>query len=536
MTHTFLITSAAYVEPELVAEFGRLPPAFLPLGNRRLFVHQHAAIAAHASRVLLTIPEGFRPEDVDEQQLQALGIEVVPVPEGLTLGQSVVYAINIAAAAGAPLAILHGDTLLRGVDLGALDAVSVSAGAPPPGYDWGWTRPGSNGLEVLANATGSGLDASVLSGFFAFSNPSRLVQAVTQRRGDFVAALKDYAAAQPMRPLTGEEWYDFGHAGTYHRSRRAVTTEREFNRLTTARRAIVKSGTKPHKIEAEARWFEALPAPLRLYAPAYLGRRGEGAAMAYALEYLHLPTLSDLFVFGRLGADAWSRIFHACDEVLGLLAEQPAPAGTSVDTANLYLGKTMDRLEAYAAAEGLDLASPCRLNGYWLPSLRQMASMAASAIGPLRRVSLVHGDFCFSNLLYDARADQVRMIDPRGLDAADGFSCYGDIRYDLAKLHHSAVGLYDQIIAGNFVLTRRGPLDLSLELPSLDSRREIGAIFMRSRFAGMTPADAAAPAIAVLLFLSMLPLHKDNPARQTALLANGMRLFLELDAAMGQAA
>ena len=72
MTHTFLITSAAYVEPELVAEFGRLPPAFLPLGNRRLFVHQHAAIAAHASRVLLTIPEGFRPEDVDEQQLQAL--------------------------------------------------------------------------------------------------------------------------------------------------------------------------------------------------------------------------------------------------------------------------------------------------------------------------------------------------------------------------------------------------------------------------------------------------------------------------------
>ena len=44
MTSLLLISSAAYVEPELEAEFGRLPPAFLPLGNRRLFVHQRMAL------------------------------------------------------------------------------------------------------------------------------------------------------------------------------------------------------------------------------------------------------------------------------------------------------------------------------------------------------------------------------------------------------------------------------------------------------------------------------------------------------------
>jgi hypothetical protein len=32
-----------------------------------------------------------------------------------------------------------------------------------------------------------------------------------------------------------------------------------------------------------------------------------------------------------------------------------------------------------------------------------------------------------------------------------------------------------------------------------------------------------------LLFLSMLPLHEDDPGRQAALLANAMRLFLDLD-------
>ncbi len=35
-----LINSAAYVNDDLRAEFGLLPPCFLPLGNRRLYHHQ----------------------------------------------------------------------------------------------------------------------------------------------------------------------------------------------------------------------------------------------------------------------------------------------------------------------------------------------------------------------------------------------------------------------------------------------------------------------------------------------------------------
>jgi len=33
--------------------------------------------------------------------------------------------------------------------------------------------------------------------------------------------------------------------------------------------------------------------------------------------------------------------------------------------------------------------------------------------------------------------------------------------------------------------------------------------------------------VMVLLFLSMLPLHADDPRRQQALMANGIRLYLE---------
>lgn len=35
-----LIMSGSYVQQELGAEFGSIPPSFLPLANKRLFKHQ----------------------------------------------------------------------------------------------------------------------------------------------------------------------------------------------------------------------------------------------------------------------------------------------------------------------------------------------------------------------------------------------------------------------------------------------------------------------------------------------------------------
>ena len=41
---TLLITSAAYADESICVELGRLPPAFLPIGNKRLYVHQIESI------------------------------------------------------------------------------------------------------------------------------------------------------------------------------------------------------------------------------------------------------------------------------------------------------------------------------------------------------------------------------------------------------------------------------------------------------------------------------------------------------------
>ena len=146
-----------------------------------------------------------------------------------------------------------------------------------------------------------------------------------------------------------------------------------------------------------------------------------------------------------------------------------------------------------------------------------------------KHLSLVHGDFCFSNLLYDHRADLLKIIDPRGIDGAGMQTSFGDRRYDIAKMYHSVIGRYDQIIAGNYQLTLNNPLDMTLVLPAEKQLLDIEAEFNSHCFGGLSIEDSSAPAICVMLFLSMLPLHADRPDRQHAFLANAMRLFLMLD-------
>jgi hypothetical protein len=534
MSRVLIITSAAYAEAELQVEFGRLPPAFLPIGNRRLFVHQHREMLHGATRIILSLPDDFTPNAVDMALLAELGIEAVHVPAGLSLGQSIVYVINVTASAVGPVAILHGDTLLRGLDRTTNDAVSVST--TPTSYAWGGVRIEQG--RVLPPEPDSGTaqrdERAVLSGYFAFGDAALLVQAITRASGNFLHGLHQYGQQRPLRPLESTDWLDFGHANTYHQSRGRETTQRAFNELRTSPRQVVKSARNAAKIVAEARWFDALPPPLRAFTPAFLGMRETPNGPGYALEYLYLPTLADLYVFGTLSVGAWERVFGACDEFLTACAGFPAPAEAAHDAGALFGEKAQQRLDDFAAASGVNLDLPCRFNGQALPSLRRMAEFAASAIppaDPARHLRLVHGDFCFSNILYDARASLVRVIDPRGA-AADGTETpFGDLRYDLGKLYHSVVGRYDHILAGYYRLTEAGALDLSLELPDGKTQREIEALFLRSRLGGLHPAEAASHAVCVLLFLSMLPLHADDPLRQRALLANAMRLFAGLEAA-----
>jgi hypothetical protein len=199
---------------------------------------------------------------------------------------------------------------------------------------------------------------------------------------------------------------------------------------------------------AEASWFEQAPAQIKPFLAPYICRldgNGDLAPSGYQLEYLHLAALNELYVFGRLPERVWRRIFHACDAYLRTASSLAPTALESMffsDWARLtYLDKTLQRLDAYAGQADVDLDAPWTLNGRAAPSLRAIAHEAAAAMLAVPPAPcFLHGDFCFSNILFDFRAGRVKTIDPRGTDALGRPSRFGDLRYDLAKLAHSVLG------------------------------------------------------------------------------------------------
>jgi len=522
-----LIASAAYINQEMAAEFGPLPPAFLPLGNARLFRLQAALLRPMADRIVLSLPQSFRLASHDDDLLRELGIIVVRVPDGLPLAESLMVALAQCLGSDRQLYILHGDTLFQGLQSFPTDGLSVHPGDHP--YPWAQVEkrnPVRLGLVRDAGISG----VPLVSGLFGFSDAPEFLRCLGEAPSDFLTALNLYADRHPGFDGVANcgQWLDLGHLNTYYASRRALTTERAFNNLSITRYTVCKTSAQTEKMEAEASWYENLPSSLRGHVPTYLGRTGPDMNRpGYYLRYEYLCPLNDLYVFGAVAPDMWGQILGACADVLaemrafkpGNIEERWFPA--------LYHDKTVERFHRFAHGAGVDPDHPWILNGRVMPSPNELIERMAAVIGPLGEddAGILHGDFCFSNILYDFRRRAVTLIDPRGYVEAGKPDVFGDTRYDVGKLHHSVLGRYDFILADYFALERVGPYSLLFDVSRPDCHEMVERAF-RERVCGDDPGrERVAGAISVLLHLSMLPLHAEAPRRQLALLANGYRLY-----------
>ena len=512
-----LITSAAYINPSLASEMGKLPPCMLPVQNKRLYMHQLSLFEGSNEAVYISLPASYEITPYDKKQLTSRGANIITVPANLSLGQSIIYCLNIIGRFDEPLYILHGDTLFNSVTLEPDIYVVAKA---EDNYAW---------AEVDA------LDETVYAGFFSFSSPSLLIKSITEQHNDFMGGVEHYGTVRPLTRVMSETWMDFGLVNTYYRSISNLTTQRAFNSMKIDRFSIRKSSKDINKMRAESGWILSLPKELRHYAPAIWDSGDDGETGFYEMEYYYLTSLANLFVFCRHPQFVWTDILSACQVFITDVAKhKPADEAEVKHIAHsnneLYLSKTLKRLSQYSAQTGISLDRPWVINGVQVPSLREIVHETGGMIAQDKTefVTLMHGDFCFSNILYDFKSKSIKVIDPRGVDNDGNLSVYGDVRYDVAKLAHSIIGLYDFIIAGMFTYSELEPYDVKLEFDVTDDIRATQEKFKNLAFAGHGIDELNVYPIMVHLFLSMLPLHNDNAERQQAMLANALRLYVEL--------
>lgn len=514
-----VINSAAYVIPEFRNELGAIPPCLLPLGNKKLLQHQIQTLRNfEGERIVVSLPSSYE-LTLDERGLfETLQVEVVFVPDGFTLAEALAYVLNIVADDEHGLRLLHGDTLI--LDLPeAMDIVAV--GHSRGEYDW----------EVEFAGENQTTDALVWSGFFAFSSEREFLRALALSRGNFVQAVRQYGNVRSLTAVPCEDWFDLGHVNTYFYSRSKITTQRSFNGLTISEGVLYKTGVPYEKIEAEELWFKSVPIAVKKYTPHLLdaGVHPNGGRF-YALEYLPYLPLNELFVHGRNSTDFWAQKFALLKKFFADLRRSYQAVDSVLDVVRrdavaLYEEKTASRLQSYMKATGFSTSTVLTLfQGQPLTAAQIAKDCVQRALRMPVVPAVLHGDLCFSNILFDSRSERLKVIDPRGLNFKGVFSIYGDQKYDLAKLAHSVIGLYDFIIAGRFTFESDADgyecirFEINQRLASVQAR------FMNVSFIDGVSVQDVMPLV-VLLFLSMLPLHEDRPDCQKAMLLNAVRLY-----------
>ncbi|WP_157956956.1 hypothetical protein [Salinicola aestuarinus] len=255
--------------------------------------------------------------------------------------------------------------------------------------------------------------------------------------------------------------------------------------------------------------------------------------VSYSLEYLTLPPLNEVYVYGLNPSFYWKKIFSLVGTILTDFRSQMPDSevlhnSVKSDFEVLIRDKTFKRLSQFAQSGIYTLDTPVRYNNEPLGTLKEIASRCIDKTLLLPRLpAWIHGDMCFSNMLFDSRADNLKLIDPRGINDRGELTVYGDQCYDLAKLFHSVVGMYDYIIAGRYRLEMLDAFNMNIEFDVSDRLRTIQKLFLDAEFIpGLSTRDVQP--LVVLLFLSMLPLHSDRPDRQEAMLANALRLYAEI--------
>ena len=321
-----------------------------------------------------------------------------------------------------------------------------------------------------------------------------------------------------------KKWMDFGHLEGIAKAQQYLIESRDFNsfKIHPLLPEITKRSSSSEKSHQELYWYQNLPEEFKSLTPRVLRYQEFDSYNEITMEYYGYGTLAEKFVYYDLSLSFWESVLN---RIVGIVELFKKHSVNQLDAyfhiKEVYENKTQKRLN--------DLR--CQ-NQYWnnildqnyininsqkyenLPLMENKISEKNELLAKSGKLSIIHGDLCFNNILFDISTAVVKLIDPRGEFGKNKFSCSGDARYDLAKLRHSFCGNYDCIIEGDYYLSEQKNHQFIFEVykdNSLGREKVFDKVI--NNFGYDTEEIKY---IECLLFLSMIPLHQDSFMKQKA--------------------
>lgn len=324
-------------------------------------------------------------------------------------------------------------------------------------------------------------------------------------------------------------WMDCGHELNYFDTKKKFINSRSFNKIqVTSDNLLIKSSSDTEKLLDEKNYIFSLPSKLAKHFPKVI----EDAENTdhFVMEYFNVPNVAELLLYWDLPEQEWGVFFHNCEIIINDFKKylRNKPFGFN-DFQSFYLDKTTNRLNEFMSQQPTfaKLSECYIINGIKCNSLNYLVVYIKERIKLMYNdltSCVMHGDFCFNNILYDISTKSIKLIDARGCFGKYK-GIYGDLKYDIAKLLHSSVYGYDYLVNDLFVIEEdEGEYSYNINWRKNRSVLRKESVQMVKRM-GLELEEIEF--IVSLLFLSMTPLHSDSVVRQKAMFLHGLYLLNE---------
>lgn len=448
-----IILSSAFCTEELQVLFGKITPSELPLGNKHIFKYQHDFLSSYCDIVFLTQPKDYISR-IDYENILSFDHELTLI--------EVIQQLS-SKFKNYSLIILYGDTIIDSDNISLVSKKDFIGLAFHPGFNFNWYE----------------IEDKIFIGLFGLGVDSKIRKKVSQ-----VKSIEKFLGLfNKDNYLNTDLWLDYGHKTTYNFNRIKFLETRGFNNLSFKNGFVTKSSQDWFKMYAEFKWlkdafqlgYKAIPNVRNFN---YLGGKS-----FYEIEYKNCISLNEKFTFGKFSLEFETKLLKKLFELHRFNYNL---SKRSSGDSSFIINKIKERVKDLPTGENFVFCKEISNNviDYFQNKKQEFGIM--------------HGDLCYSNILYNEIENHFFFIDPRGyLDKKDGFTIFGPINYDLYKLAHSYVFGYDHIVA--FLKTfSKAEVMLRLE-----------------RFIEITSMDKEELLYGVIqLFITMIPLHSDNPLRQ----------------------
>lgn len=308
---------------------------------------------------------------------------------------------------------------------------------------------------------------------------------------------------------------------------------RYFNSLSGNEYTIVKKSSNKEKIKAEYMYYHLLPDDMKCWFVMPFDYKEDANTGQYTMQRLHMSDLAIKYVHGSFDEAEFSSLL---DMYFHFFSERHKKAVSKIEyeriADKLYLTKVEDRIDALKTRqEYMKIKNSLNNSCAWGGDINALKdkycdlkmTVEARVKYPLYSV-IGHGDPCFANALYSKAAMMLKFIDPKGAQTED--ELWTNPYYDVAKLSHSICGRYDFFNNDlyDIELDRNFQLKLNIDFDNSTYKTIFKQKLERNGFDYLSVRLYEAS-----LFLSMLPLHIDNPHKVLGFILNARDILEEIE-------